>query len=164
MLEISGLARQLQLLVDEQQIRHVMTDYAAFIDARDFDRLRSVFADDVVVDYHNGRTVVTGADAVVGYIIENTAHLAWQHHNVSPYRIDVTGDTAEGLAYLISHQVIRDDPSHVLMMAAHYRTTFTRAADRWRISHMVHTIKLSNFLPVTAVAPVDVHIPPAVAP
>lgn len=156
-------AERLQYLVDDLEIRRVMHEYAARVDLRDWSALRSVLADDVVVDYHNGRTRVVGADEVVAYIRENTAHLAWQHHNVTAYGVEVDGDVATGRSYLISHQVIRAEPTHVVMMAAGYECRFVRRGT-WQLAHMVHTIKLTNFLPITATAPPGVEIPPAVAP
>jgi hypothetical protein len=154
---------RLRLLADDLEIRRVLANYAATVDARDFERLRPLFADDVVVDYHNGRTVVAGGDAVVGYIRTNTAHLSWQHHFVSVYGVEVYGDRADAQAYLLSHQVIAADPTHVLMMAARYQVTLTRS-DAWRISAMVHTIQLVNHHPIVVASPVEVDIPAAVKP
>jgi ketosteroid isomerase-like protein len=154
---------RLEHLVADLEIRRVLTDYAACVDARDFDQLRQVFADDVLVDYHNGRTVVAGGDDVVAYIRDNTAHLAWQHHFVSVYGVDVDGDGATAQVYLLSHQVVRAEPTHVLMMAARYQVSLQHT-DRWRISHMVHTIQLANFHAITVDPPIPVEIPDAVRP
>lgn len=155
--------QRLEALADDLDVRRVITDYAALIDAREFTRLRDVFAEEAVVDYHNGRSIVSGADRLVEYIRENTAHLAWQHHFVSVYGVDVDGDDATALAYLISHQVIEAEPTHVLMMAARYEFGLRRD-DRWRIASIVHTIQLTNFHPITVDPPVPVAIPPAVRP
>ncbi|MDF1602232.1 nuclear transport factor 2 family protein [Nocardioides sp. YIM 152315] len=159
-----SIEQRLQCLVDDLEIRRVMQDYAAAVDARDWTVLRTVLADDLVVDYHNGRTIVRGGDAVVTYIRENTAHLAWQHHNVSTYRVDVDGDTATGLTYLISHQQIAEDLSHLLMMVARYDCQFRRRDDRWQLSRMAHTIQANNFVPHQSAPPSDLDIPPAVRP
>ena len=156
------LDTRLQTLVDEADIRRLVTDYAALVDARQWDDLVEIFAHDVKVDYHNGRTVVEGARATVDYIIKNTGHLAWQHHFVSVYGIDVDGDTATAQAYLISHQMLSEDPTQVLMMAASYDLGFRRA-DRWRMSSMVHTIRVANYLPITTSPPSGAYTPPAVS-
>jgi len=155
-------AARLQRLIDDLEIRRVMHEYAARVDLRDWSALRQVLADDLEVDYHNGRTIVTGGDEVVEYIRANTAHLAWQHHNVTPYAVDVDGDRASGRSYLISHQVVTEDPTHLLMMAATYDCEFTRVADTWRLSRMVHQIKVANFLPIGS-QPTSVTVPPAVS-
>ena len=154
---------RLAQLVADLEIRRVLTDYAACVDARDFDQLRQVFADDVLVDYHNGRTVVAGGDDVVAYVRDNTSHLAWQHHFVSIYGVDIDRDRATAQVYLLSHQVVRADPTHVLMMAARYQVSLEHT-DRWRISHMVHTIQLANFHGITVDPPIPVEIPDAVKP
>lgn len=158
----SDLETRLQELVDEAEIRRVATDYASLVDARRWNDLVEIFADDLKVNYHNGRTVVNGAQATVDYIIENTAHLAWQHHFVSVYGIDVDGDQAMAEAYLVSHQMLNDDPSQVLMMAASYDLGFRRDV-RWRMSSMTHTIRVANFLPITTSPPSGAHMPPAVS-
>lgn len=156
-------ANRLSRVVDDLEIRRVVTDYAALVDAREWDRLARILADGVVADYHNGRTVVTGAQAMVDYIRDNTAHLAWQHHMISPYGIDVDGDRASGQAYLVSHQMLKDDSSHVLMMAATYDLEFERAGSGWLLSRMVHTIKVATHLPITTAPPNGAAVPSAVS-
>lgn len=138
------LVAQLQRVTDDLDIRRVITDYASFI-TRDSGRhrLREVFADDFAVEYHNGRTRVEGPQAVVDYIIENTAHLAWQHHNVTPYGIDISGDEATAQVYLISHQVVTDEPEHVLTMVATYDLQLRRAGNSWQLTFMEHHIKVA---------------------
>ena len=149
-------------MLDDAAIRRIVTDYASLVDARSWDELRGVFAPEVEVDYHNGRTQVSGARAVVDYIRDNTQHLAWQHHMVSVYGVDVDGDEATAEAYLVSHQMVADEPDHVLMMAATYDLVLAREDDRWRIGGMVHTIKVATYLPVMAAPPGGAFVPPAV--
>jgi ketosteroid isomerase-like protein len=159
--EAAALER-LQRVTDDLEIRRVITDYASLIDAREWDRLVGVFAPDFVVEYHNGRTRVEGAQAAVDYIQENTAHLAWQHHFVSPYGVDVDGDQATAQAYLVSHQVIANEPTTVLMMAATYDLRLKRGESGWQLAHMVHAIRVANYLPITTSPPGGAFVPPAV--
>ena len=160
--DIERRAGQLQRVLDDHEVRRAVTDYAAFVDAREWDRLHTIFTPEVQVDYHNGRTQVVGAQAVVDYIRENTQHLAWQHHMVSVYGVDIMGDGAAAQAYLVSHQMVADEPGHVLMMAAIYDLTLARGDARWQIAGMVHTIKVASYLPVTAAPPGGAFVPPAV--
>ncbi|CAM3465019.1 nuclear transport factor 2 family protein [Nocardioides dubius] len=156
------LAARLQSVVDDLEIRRVVHEYAARVDLRDWTALRRVLADDVEVNYHNGRTIVTGGDEVVEYIRTNTAHLAWQHHNVTPYDVQVNGDHAAGRSYLISHQVLTDAPTEVLMMAAFYDCEFVRVDGAWRLHRMVHQIKVATFHPIQSQPTASADIPPAV--
>ena len=156
------LGSRLQRVVDDLEIRRAVTDYAAMVDARDWKGLEAVFAPDVQVDYHNGRTQVSGAESVVAYVRDNTAHLAWQHHFVSVYGVDVAGDEATTLAYLVSHQVIADEPTQVLTMAASYDVGLRRLEGQWVIARMTHTIRLANFLPITTSPPGGADVPPPV--
>lgn len=163
MTDADGMQRLRDLVVD-LEVRRLVFEYAATIDARDWDGLAAVLADDVVVEYHNGRTVVSGATEVVAYVRENTQHLAWQHHLVSPYAVTVDGDTASGRTYLLSHQAFVEDAGHIITMAAFYDNEYTCASGRWQIARMKHTIAMTNHLPLTADAPSGLDIPPAVAP
>lgn len=155
----TAVLQRLQRVTDDLEIRRVITDYAAFIDARAWDRLVEVFADEVIVEYHNGRTRVQGAHQAVEYIVENTAHLAWQHHFVSPYGVEISGDTATAQAYLVSHQTLTEEPGQVLMMAGLYDVSLTRGERGWQVAHMVHTIRVANFLPITTSPPGGAFVP-----
>lgn len=159
---LDGVAGQLQRVVDDLDVRRTIADYAALVDARDWDRLTGVFAADVEVEYHNGRTRLSGAQPVVDYIRANTAHLAWQHHLVSVYGVDLAGNDATAQTYLISHQMIAEEPTQVLMMAATYDLGLRRGTARWQISRMVHTIKVASYHAITASPPGGAHVPPAV--
>ena len=154
---------KLQLAVDDLEIRRAVTDYAALVDARDWKRLQALFTPDVQVDYHNGRTQVSGAEQVAEYIRTNTEHLAWQHHLVSVYGVNVAGDQATAQAYLVSHQMITAEPTQVLMMAATYDLDLRRLADGWAIARLVHTIKVANYLPITTSPPGGAAVPSAVS-
>ena len=151
-------------LLADLEVRRLAYEYAATIDARDWEGLAAVLADDVVVEYHNGRSVVTGATEVVTYVRQNTQHLAWQHHLVSPYAVTVDGDSARGRTYLLSHQSFLEDAGHIVTMAAYYDISYTRTGGRWQIAQMTHTIAMTNYLPLSAATPSGVDIPPAVAP
>ncbi|MFE0748920.1 nuclear transport factor 2 family protein [Gordonia sp. NPDC058843] len=153
---------RLARVVDDLEIRRTITDYATLVDARDWERLAAIFDDAVVVEYHNGRTTVVGATAVAEYVKANTSHVAWQHHMVSPYGIDVNGDTATALAYLVSHQQVRGDDTEFLTMAADYTLELARAEGGWVITRMRHSIKLASFLPISTTPLAGADVPAAV--
>lgn len=155
--------RVAELLAD-LEIRRLVFEYAASVDVRDWSRLRGLFAEDAVVDYHNGRTVVRGVEPIVDYVDQNTRHLAWQHHQISPYAVSVDGDTASGLAYLTSYQVATEAPTTVLTMVAYYQLAFVRNERSWQFARMVHNIRMSNFAPLNSSPPRDADIPTAVQP
>ncbi len=156
------LVERMTRVVDDMEIRRAITDYATLVDAREWKRLAAIFADDIVVEYHNGRTTVTGATAVAEYVEANTSHVSWQHHMVSPYGVDVDGDTATALAYLVSHQQIRGDDAEFLMMAADYTLELARRERGWVITHMVHAIKVASFLPISSTPIAGAEVPAAV--
>ncbi|MCD2114646.1 nuclear transport factor 2 family protein [Rhodococcus rhodochrous] len=156
------VTERLARVVDDLEIRRAITDYATLVDAQDWTRLAAIFDDDVVVEYHNGRTTVKGAKAVADYVQANTSHVAWQHHMVSPYGIDIDGDSATALAYLVSHQQVRGDDTEFLMMAADYTLELARREQGWVITRMVHTIKVASFLPISSAPITGAEVPAAV--
>jgi ketosteroid isomerase-like protein len=139
--------------VDQIEIREVLTDYPSAIDARDWTRLRAVFTDDAAVRFGDGTPWMRGGDQVVDHIRAETKHLLWQHHHISVYGVElgVDGDPDRAAAqvYLLSHQMLADDPGHVLMMASRYRDDLRRVGGEWKISTVDLEVLLFNYLAVS---------------
>lgn len=123
-------------LLDRAQIEDVVRTYAASVDLGDFDRLVDVFHHDVTTDYgpvasHRGR------DELIRWLSSHTAQLKYQHHLVVPYLIEIAGDGASCLVYLVSHQRTADDA--VRMMNSRYTLSFVRVPGArlgWQINHL----------------------------
>jgi hypothetical protein len=64
---------------DREQVEETLYRYASTIDAGDHLRLRTLLSDDVRARY-GARDWIEGADAVVAFIREKGAGVAWQHH------------------------------------------------------------------------------------
>lgn len=156
--------RRMVETIDRMEIRELVTRYPLLVDTRRFDDLIEVFTPDVEVNFHNGRTILHDAQSVVSYLADNTAHLAWQHHHVSVYAVELAGDEACVPAHLLSHQQHAGAPGHVLMMASTYDVRTRRVDGEWRISYLEHRIQLVNFLPVNSVPPEGFAMPAPVRP
>jgi hypothetical protein len=100
----------LRALQDRIAVTDVLYRYSSAIDSFDHERVRSVLADDVHAQYGN-LDPVSGGDALAQWISGATAAIAWQHHLLSVYHVDVDGDQASALSYLTSHQVFDGSPT-----------------------------------------------------
>ena len=102
----------LQRLVDRLDIQDTLTRYASD-DRRGGLRRPSArcFADDATRTLRHGQRVLEGGDAIVAWMKDATADLDWQHHMVSVYGVDIDGDEATALIYLLSHQTVIGVPA-----------------------------------------------------
>ncbi|TWJ21570.1 nuclear transport factor 2 family protein [Micromonospora endolithica] len=92
-------------LVDQFAIQRVITEYAWFVDRRDWDALVATFADTVVVDY----TAMSGGEAEtlsgpeqVDRWRRELGVLDGTQHVVTGVIADVTGDTATATANVLA--------------------------------------------------------------
>jgi ketosteroid isomerase-like protein len=127
----------LDALRDRIEITDVLYRYASSIDTFDFDGgLRSVLADDLVAQYGNADPY-HGADEVVGFVKEWCKTCVMQHHFLSVYHVEVSGDTATALVYHTSHQLFDPNPSVVNVLVGRYRNELRRTDEGWKISKLL---------------------------
>jgi SnoaL-like domain len=126
-------------LQDRIDISDTLYRYASRIDARDGAGVRATLADDLWAQYGNADPM-TGGDTVAKWIDEATRDCLWQHHLLSVYHVDVTGDRAEALVYHTSHQVFASDSETVHVLVGRYHDELTRASGGWKISRLVFEI------------------------
>ena len=126
----------LQRLVDRLDIQDTLTMYATASDAKDFESLRACFTDDARARYGVESEWLEGGDGIVTWLKGAFAPLDWGHHLVSVYGVDIDGDRATALMYLLSHQTVTGSPAEVLSMTAKYRNTLRRSGGRWQISQL----------------------------
>lgn len=129
-------AATLRRLVDRLDIQDTLTKYAATIDVKDFDGLRTCFADDARASYGSDADPLEGGDAIVAWVSEAVAPLEWQHHLMSVYGVEVDGDEATALIYLLSHQTVGGVPDEIRMMTSRYHNRLSRVDGRWLISDL----------------------------
>jgi hypothetical protein len=125
--------RTLRTLLDRQEITDTLYKYAATIDVKDYDELRTVFTDDVIAQYA-GAPEIRGADELVGWIREMSPTTKYQHHLLNVYSIDLDGDEARTYTYHTSHQVEEATPDLVYVIVARYRDILRRVGGTWLIA------------------------------
>lgn len=136
---IEQLAAQVRRLTDRADLQDLVFAYASACDRRDEAAWRQLFTDDVRAKYGKDDWLV-GKDTVLGWLLEATAPTTWGHHLINPYTIEVAEDTAQVLAYLISHQVFDSDSDAATMMTSRYQLTCRRGPAGWQIEQLALTV------------------------
>lgn len=122
---------------DHQQICETVYRYAYGIDTRDWDLYRSIFTDDVYIDftsYRPGRAATMPADTWVSAVRAQMMRLAATQHAMSNPIVTIDGDRATCLMYIrADHALEFGNDDAWFSLGGHYRDTLIRTADGWRI-------------------------------
>ena len=125
-----------------EAIKRVKYEYCEAIDTCNVELLRSVFAEDVSVDYQGGtyRFQAQGRDNVVK-ALEQAFHPEFVAcHAVTMPIIDVHGDgTADGRWRLIDYAMNLRENNLVTVGAAVYRDKYVLIDGAWKIRHAAYT-------------------------
>ena len=135
---------RLQLLLDREEIGLVLTNYALSFDARDWELQRSVFTDEVEMDFSasigDGLATMMADDWVAGVrpffeALEATQHIAM------PLSIEVDGDEAYARSMLhAQHYLPNEQGAPVQTMVGHYDNWLVRTEEGWKVRKMVQHV------------------------
>lgn len=124
-----GLAQ----LLDERDIHRALSRFARIADAKRFDDLGEVFADDVTFDYGTGDDV-HGIVALQELLRGHLEHCGGTQHLIGSVTVDVDGDQAVSRAYVQArHQRAGEFVGPVLDTSGEYTDRWERRAGGWRI-------------------------------
>ncbi len=117
---------------DIEAIRQLKARYFRTIDTKDWDGLRRVFADDVVMDTVDaGGDVMTGADDFLDFLQGALADVVSVHHGHTP-EIELTSPTtATGIWAM--EDMLRWGNGMELHGYGHYHETYEKVDETWRI-------------------------------
>jgi uncharacterized protein (TIGR02246 family) len=117
---------------DVEAIRRLKARYFRTMDAKDWDGMRQVFTDDVVIDTSEaGGDVVRGAAEFMAFLQEALAGAVTVHQGHMP-EIDLTSETTAMGIWALNDIVIW--PNGVRLDGyGHYHETYEKGADGWRI-------------------------------
>jgi hypothetical protein len=133
--------QDLQLLLDRQEIRDVVTRYFMSADRRDFASLVDCFVPNTLVDYSDLLPVAPATpiaevaaliDSAMSALYTNTQHFMGNHECI------ITGDRAAVETYCLAiHEYLDDsvDGGSRPTSALRYIDQFIRTADGWLIEH-----------------------------
>ena len=122
-----------QDLADRTALMDVMICYGASVDAREMDRYRSCFTDDVtVVGY--GAEPMRGADAYLAYVTEALENFSGTQHLMGNQVVVLDGDRAHTRTEVQATHFMKDDPDAIMTLWATYVDDMVRGGDgEWRI-------------------------------
>ena len=125
----------LQQLSDLEEIRTVKHRYFRSIDTADEAVLRTLFTDDVKVEYRGGEYLVRleGAEPMIDFLMNSfNADAVAMHHGHMP-DISFTGeDTAEGIWYLEDIYISLERKDHTIGSAI-YKDWYRRVDGVWKM-------------------------------
>ena len=126
----------LQEISDRMEIEDLVYEYAAIIDQKRFDDLRSVFTEDAHIDYSEVGGPVGTRDEIIAFLNQVMSMFPnHQHLNANP-QIKVDGDTATGRVMCFNPQEMAkpDGSTHIFMVGLWYVDEYRRTSAGWRIS------------------------------
>jgi uncharacterized protein (TIGR02246 family) len=133
---VSAAFSDLERLVAIEAIKQLKARYFRTIDTKDWDALRHVFTDDVVMDTReSGGNVMTGAMQCVAFLQEAIGDVVTVHHGHTP-EIEVTSPTAATGIWAVE-DMLRWPDGRELHGYGHYHETYENADGTWRIKTLV---------------------------
>jgi ketosteroid isomerase-like protein len=123
----------LQALLDERAITRALSRFARIADAKTFDELGEIFADDVTFDYGAGHDE-HGLDTLRGLLRRHLGSCGGTQHLIGSIVVDVHGDHAVSRAYIQArHQRVGELFGPVFDSNGEYVDRWERRAQGWRI-------------------------------
>ncbi len=118
---------------DLEAIRQLKARYFRTMDTKDWDSMRQVFTDGVVIDTSEaGGGVVTGADDFIAFLRQVLGEAVTVHQGHMPEIELTSATTATGVWAL--HDIVIFPGGPRLDGYGHYHETYEKLADGWRIA------------------------------
>jgi uncharacterized protein (TIGR02246 family) len=117
---------------DVEAIRRLKARYFRTMDTKDWDGMRQVFTDDVVIDTSEaGGAIVRGAQEFMTFLQEAVGEAVTVHQGHMP-EIDLTSETTATGIWALNDVVIWPNGMR-LDGYGHYHETYEKGTDGWRI-------------------------------
>jgi hypothetical protein len=128
---------EIQALID------VINGVAIYADLRQWDRLRELYADEVVIDYTSlvgGEPAQVKADALIASWKIGLGRYQATQHLLGNHRVSVEGETAQALVYVqATHWLPQPDGDSTWTVHGYYDYTLQQVGGEWRITRHVFT-------------------------
>lgn len=126
-------------LEDVEAIKQLKARYFRTLDTKQWDELREVFTNDVVVDTtDSGGSVVTGGDQVVAFLKTTLGDAITVHQGHMP-EIELTSPTTATGIWALNDIVIFTSFGFRLDGYGHYHETYEKVDGEWRIASLTLT-------------------------
>lgn len=126
--------------VDRLGAQDVIVRYAASIDERDFEALRTCFEPDVEIHGFGGE-VLHGSDAGIAFVRKALAPFEATQHMLGPPSVELRRDEATLRTELQAQHFFREPRGQIFTLWGRYRSALVRSSDGWRMQrHALHII------------------------
>ena len=119
---------------DRLRIHDLLTEYAAAVDGRDWDRLRTVFAKDAVLDYSVFGGPRGSVDEAIEWMAKALQRVEMTQHLITNVVVHLGSDTAEVRSLVFNPLGTNEQ---VFLVGGSYRDVVERDDDGWRIAERV---------------------------
>jgi hypothetical protein len=117
---------------DIESIKQLKARYFRAMDTKDWDAMRAVFTDDVVMDTtESGGGVLRGGDACIAFLRETIGDVVTVHHGHTPEIEPTSATTAIGIWAM--EDMLRWPNGSELHGYGHYHETYEKVASTWCI-------------------------------
>lgn len=126
------------LTSDLDQIHQLKARYFRMMDIKDWDGLRDVFTDDVVIDTtEDSGTIITGRDEYLPFLISQIGDVTTVHHGHMPEISFIDDNNASGI-WVMEDELWWPEghPITHLHGFGHYHETYVRTPEGWKISSL----------------------------
>ena len=120
-------------LLDRQAMFDVMIRYGTSVDARDLDRYRTCFVDDVTVVGFLPETI-EGLDAYMEFVEGALKRFGATQHMMGNPTAEIRGDSGTLRTEVQATHFLADDPKSVMTLWAYYIDEMERRDDGWVIT------------------------------
>ena len=132
-------------LAEHHALSRLVKIYALGADMRDYQLMRSVFADDALGE---GSTKTAPIDEYLPFVFKGASSYAATQHNITNQHISVDGDTAVVWSDAIAiHKAEAGGERPHLHIGVQYRDTCRRTAGGWLITHRKVVVRWKDTLP-----------------
>jgi uncharacterized protein (TIGR02246 family) len=117
---------------DMEAIKQLKARYFRTMDTKDWDTMRQVFTDDVVMDTtDSGGDIVTGADRFLAFLRQALDAVVTVHHGHTPEIELTSASSASGIWAM--EDMLRWPDGRELHGYGHYHETYEKGDGVWRI-------------------------------
>ena len=131
-------------LLDRAAISDVVHRYATGIDRRDWALFRSIFADEVALDFSSWNGAAPSRMAADAWTAGVTASLSGfdaTQHVSSNHVITLDGDAATCVSYMMALHYLLEDGQHQMQgIGGYYTNRLVRGPDGWKIQACTLTV------------------------
>lgn len=139
-----------QTLVALEQIKRLKYAYLRCLDQKRWEEMSTLFADDAVAAYSNGKYRFEGRAAIVQFMEKNMNSDAFHtSHRVHHPEIELIGDRDATATWAMDDVNVDTDHDFYLTGAGFYEDRYVKEDGRWLIAHTGYKRTFETIMPMS---------------